>query len=243
MKGDSQDKLICIKVGLFCIILFFWVTGVSLICVGASVQMKLSDISVVIAETSSGAPLVLTIMGMIIFFLSGFGALAAIKENSLLIKIFTVMMLLVFAAEIIVGISAYSYRTQLQRSLLLRFLRVLDKYGEDRRITRGIDGVQQDFQCCGGRNYTDWYNATARLAAMSVPPSCCRSVQVNCGENATAHADRIYQEGCVMKMQNWVTDHIDVIGAVGVGLGFSQFIGILFSFLLVKILQETYVAM
>ncbi|KAM5126080.1 tetraspanin-7-like [Mantella aurantiaca] len=143
MKKQSSDNLLCIKGGFFFVILFFWVSGVALVCLGASVQMKLSDISVVIAETSSGAPLVLMIVGMVIFFLSGFGALAVIKENTVLIKYFTGIMLMMFAIEIIVGISAYSYRDMLQRNVLLRFMKMLDKYGTDKPVTRGVDGVQQ----------------------------------------------------------------------------------------------------
>ncbi|XP_075687156.1 CD63 antigen-like [Rhinoderma darwinii] len=243
MKPESPDKLVCIKAGLFCVILFFWVTGVVLICVGASVQMKLSDVSIVVAETSSGAPMVLTIVGMIIFFLSGFGAVAAIKENHVLIKIFTGIMLLVFAVEIIVGMSAYSYRDKLQRNVLNGFLRVLNKYGAEKQITRGVDGVQQEFQCCGAQNFTDWFNVSSGLFRDSVPSSCCRIVQQKCGEDAVEHSERLYQEGCVLKMKTWIAEHFDVIGAVGVGLGFTQILGIVLSCLLVKILQENYVSM
>ncbi|XP_072274001.1 CD151 antigen-like isoform X2 [Pyxicephalus adspersus] len=205
--------------------------------------MKLSDISVVITQTSSGAPLVLTIVGMVIFFLSGFGAVAVIKESSILIKSFTGLMLLVFAIEIIVGISAYSYRDTLQRNVLRSFMKMLDRYGTDKPLTRGVDGVQQQFQCCGARNFTDWLNISAGFPPGSVPPSCCKTVKLKCGENARAHSDRIYTQGCVMKMQMWISDHVNVIGAVGVGLGFSQIFGILFSCLLVKFLQENYVSL
>ncbi|XP_077305869.1 CD63 antigen-like [Lithobates pipiens] len=211
-QNQSPNSLLCIKGGFFLVILFFWASGVALICLGASVQMKLSDVSVVITETSSGAPLVLTIVGMIIFFLSGFGAVAVIKENNTLIKIFTVIMLLVFAIEIIVGISAYAYKDM--------------------------------FQCCGARNFTDWFkvNTSSGVSSGSVPPSCCKTVQLQCGENAGARIDNIYTQGCVMKMQMWISEHVEVIGAVGVGLGFSQILGIVFSCLLVRLLQENYVS-
>ncbi|KAM3916998.1 CD63 antigen-like [Leptodactylus fuscus] len=240
MKPESQTKLLCIKGGLFCVILFFWVTGVALICLGASVQMKLSDISIVVAETSSGAPVVLTIVGMIIFFLSGFGAVAAIKENNVLIKSFTGIMLLIFVIEIIVGMSAYSYSDKIQRNVLNRFLKMLNKYGVDKKISRGVDGVQQEFQCCGANNFTDWFNVSSRIPQNAVPSSCCRSVQQKCGEGALEHSERLYTEGCVLKMKLWISEHFGLIGAVGVGLGLSQILGILFSCLLVKMLQEKY---
>ncbi|XP_068103536.1 CD63 antigen-like [Hyperolius riggenbachi] len=243
MKPPSQNKLMYIKCGLFLIILFFWVTGVALICIGASVQMKLSDVSVVIVETSSGAPTVLTIVGVFIFFLSLFGAVAAVKENSIMMKSFAVLMLLVFAIEIIVGASAFSYRDRLQLEVLHRFLIMLKKYGSDKQITRGVDGVQQQFRCCGARNFTDWFYTNSTVYSDGVPGSCCKTPQPKCGENATSHSDRIFKEGCVLKIQVWLSEHIDVIGAVGVGLGFTQILGVILSCLIVKILQENYVAM
>ncbi|XP_040214248.1 CD63 antigen-like [Rana temporaria] len=244
-QNQSPDSLVCIKTGFFLVVLFFWASGVALICLGASVQMKLSDISVVITEASSGAPLVLAIVGMIIFFLSGFGAVAVIKENATLLKIFTGIMLLVFAVEIIVGISAYAYKDMLQRDVLQRFMKLLDRYGKDRPVTRGVDGVQQQFQCCGARNFTDWFkvNTTSSgVSSGSVPSSCCKTVQLKCGENAGERSDRIYTQGCVMKMHMWISKHVEVIGAVGVGLGFSQILGIAFACLLVRLLQENYVS-
>ncbi|KAM5152887.1 CD151 antigen-like [Mantella aurantiaca] len=77
----------------------------------------------------------------------------------------------------------------------------------------------------------------------SAPPSCCKTVRLKCGENAEARGAHIYTQGCVMKMQMWIADHVDVVGAVGVGLGVTQLLGIIFSCLLIKILQEIYVSM
>ncbi|KAM8934467.1 CD63 antigen-like [Pelodytes ibericus] len=241
-KLESQNKLVCIKATLFCVVLLFWITGIVLICVGALVQLRLSDVSVVLAEASSGAPLVLTIVGMIIFLLSGFGAVAALKENDVLIKIFSGIMLLIFFVEIVVGISAYSYRDRLQNNVSQRFLKVLSKYGKDPEITGALDNLQQEFQCCGANNFTDWYNSTSTLSATSVPRSCCKNVQPKCGADPLVNVDKIYQEGCVLKLKSWISEHVSVIGAVGVGLGFSQVFGIFLSWLFVRILREKYAA-
>ncbi|XP_053327544.1 CD151 antigen-like [Spea bombifrons] len=242
-KVGPPDRLLCVKAVLFCVILIFWVTGVVLISVGAYVQLRLSDVSVILTETSSGAPLVLTIVGMVIFFLSGFGALAALRESSSLVKSFSVVMLVIFVVEVIVGISAYSYRDRLQSNVSQRFLKVLGKYRLDPEITNAVDNVQQEFLCCGANNFTDWLNSTSTLSATSVPQSCCRRVQPRCGENPLENTEKIYQEGCVVKMKSWISEHIGVIGAVALGLGISQIFGILLSWLFVRILQENYVSM
>ncbi|KAM4697935.1 CD63 antigen-like [Rhinophrynus dorsalis] len=219
------------------------VTGVALICLGASVQLRLSDISVVLAETSSGAPLLLTITGMVIFFLSGFGAVAALRDSGVMMKAFAGIMTVIFIIEIIVGISAYSYRDKLQNSLSQRYLNILKKYGTDRQISGSVDRLQQQFQCCGAQNFTDWFNSSSPVSAASVPKSCCKKVSQQCGVNALEHRENLFREGCVTKLKSWISQHVDLIGAVGVGLGFAQIFGIIFSCLLVKILKENYVSM
>lgn len=234
---ESQDKLICIKAALFFVILIFWVTGVTFICIGALVQLRLSAVSVVLAETSSGVPLVLAIIGVVIFFLSGFGAFAILRESNVLIKIFAVIMLLVFVVEIVVGISAFTYTDQFRNFVSRRFLKVLHQYGQEPQITSAVDSLQQEFQCCGAQNFTDWLNTTS-----SVPKSCCRTAQLPCGKDTLDHIDNLFREGCVVKMRSWISQHIGLIGAVGLGFGFSQMVGILLSWLLVTYLRESYVS-
>ncbi|CAH2305006.1 Novel Trtraspanin family [Pelobates cultripes] len=179
MKCDNQDRLLCIKAILFCVILIFW---------------------------------------------------------------FSVIMLLIFVVEIVVGISAFTYRDRIQSIVSQRFLKVLHTYGQEPRLTNAIDSIQQEFQCCGAQNFTDWLNSTLNMPATSVPRSCCRRNQPMCGNNALDHMDNLFLEGCVVKMRNWISEHIQVIGAMGLGLGFSQIFGILLSWLLVNFLRESYAA-
>ncbi|KAM4626895.1 CD63 antigen-like [Discoglossus pictus] len=241
-KLDTEEHLVFIKAGLFCVILFFWVTGVALICIGAAIQIGLSDVSVILAQTSAGAPVVLTILGMIIFFLSGFGAVGVLKEHHTMVISFSAIMLLLFILEIVVGISAYSYRDELHNNMSWNFLKLLDQYGINPQIAKGLDHMQQQFHCCGAQNYTDWFNSTYGISMSSVPTSCCRNIMKDCGDRPFEHPENIYQEGCVEKLRKWIGDHIGVIGAVGVGMGIAQIFGIMFSCLLVKMLKENYVA-
>ncbi|CAJ0950395.1 unnamed protein product [Ranitomeya imitator] len=146
----------------------------------------------VIAIGSTGFPL-------------SFGAVAAIKENIILIKILTGILLLFFAAEIIVGTSAYSYRDELHRDLLSRFYEGDGQARVEEPVTSAVDGVQQRFQCCGAENFIDWFNVSSGIYENSVPSSCCRLPHEKCGEDAPGRSEILYQEGCVMKM--WTAEH------------------------------------
>ncbi|XP_043381564.1 CD63 antigen isoform X2 [Chelonia mydas] len=239
------------------------VSGVMLLCTGVSVQMKLHDAFAVVNETSSGVPVIITIVGGVIISVSAFGAIAILKSNHSMIKVigtmfpllqssetspvlhtlskFTGMLLIIFLIEIIVGISAYAYRAKLHDNLLRRFLKTLDKYNRESQVTKGIDHLQENFQCCGAQNYTDWFNTTFGSLNSAVPNSCCKMITKSCGMNLSNDTANINQQGCIQKLKKWAEEHIALIGGVCISVGFAQLLGILFSYMLLRLLNEDYV--
>ncbi|XP_029461092.1 CD151 antigen-like isoform X4 [Rhinatrema bivittatum] len=113
-RGATEHQLRLLKLCLCVVTLFYWVTSFVLMWMGASVQIKLHAISAVLSEASSGTTKFLTAVGFLIFILSTFGVLAVLKENPSVLKVFAALMLMLFVAEIIVGISAYEYRDKFQ---------------------------------------------------------------------------------------------------------------------------------
>ncbi|XP_053900203.1 tetraspanin-7-like [Malaclemys terrapin pileata] len=240
-KIDSSNKLILIKVFLYFIDLFYWVSGVMLLCIGVSVQMKLHDSFAVVNEASSGVPVIITVVGGVIISVSAFGAIAILKSNHTMIKVFTGMLLIIFLTEILVGISACAYRGKLHDNLLRSFLKTLDKYNRESQVTKGVDHLQEKFQCCGAQNYTDWFNTTFGSLNSAVPNSCCKIITKSCGMNLSNDAANINQQGCIQKLKKWTEEHIALIGGVCISVGFAQLLGILFSYMLLRLFNEDYV--
>ncbi|XP_067405725.1 tetraspanin-6-like isoform X2 [Emydura macquarii macquarii] len=143
-KMDSSNKLLLIKVCLCFLGLFYWVSGVVLMCIGVAVQMKLHETFMVMNEASSGVPVIITIVGGVIISISAFGAIAILKSSHTMTKLFTGMLMIIFSIEIIVGISAYACREKLHDNLLRGFLKTLDKYNRDSQITREVDNLQEN---------------------------------------------------------------------------------------------------
>ncbi|XP_019378116.1 PREDICTED: tetraspanin-7-like isoform X2 [Gavialis gangeticus] len=236
----TRNKLAVIKTCLYLIDLFYWITGVVLMCIGISAQTKLRDTFVVINEASSGVPVIITFVGVIVVSISSFGAIALMKSNHAMIKVVNCMLLIIILIEIVVGISAYAYREKLHRNLLGSVLKTLDEYDRESQITRGVDDLQRNFQCCGAQNYTDWLNTTYGYLNSAVPSSCCKAVTRNCGRNLSKDASNINQQGCVEKLKKWTEDHIVFIGAVGISIGFAQILGVFLCYVLLRVLKEDY---
>ncbi|XP_061468948.1 tetraspanin-6-like isoform X2 [Rhineura floridana] len=229
-----------VKIGLWLAILLYWISGVVLLCIGVSIQVKLRDTFVVVNDAASGVPVIITVIGTLVVIVSAFGAVALLKQSPKMIKLFTGMLLALLILEIIVGATAYTYRGKLYQTLLRHVWNTLDKYSEEVQITKGLDSLQTQFQCCGAENYTDWLNTTFGSLSSSVPRSCCKVPGENCVTDLSKHTVGINQQGCVRKLKNWVDEHIAVFGGVGIFVGLAQLSWIPFCYLLLRILKENY---
>ncbi|KAH0621308.1 hypothetical protein JD844_022453, partial [Phrynosoma platyrhinos] len=198
------------------------ISGVVLMCIGVSIQVKLRDTFVVLNEAASEVPAIITVVGTLIIIIASFGAIALLKCNPKMIKVFTGILLAHLSAGIVVGAVAYAYREKLHQTLLKDVLKTLDKYSEELQITKAVDSLQRQFQCCGAENYTDWLNTTFGALSSSVPRSCCKVPVESCVTDLNKYPVGINQQGCVLKVKNWFEEHIFVFGGVGIFLGLTQ---------------------
>nr|XP_029513548.1 tetraspanin-11-like [Oncorhynchus nerka] len=93
-------------------------------------------------------------------------------------------------------------------------------------ITLAVDRLQQDFKCCGSNNSFDWLHSVYMTSAVSegrvVPDSCCKTITSLCGRRD--HPSNIYKTegGCITKLEQFLADHLLIIGAVGIGVACLQ---------------------
>jgi hypothetical protein len=79
--------------------------------------------------------------------------------------------------------------------------------------------------------YTD---TDGRLLA--VPESCCISPCKGCSRRI--HPSNIFYEGCIVSLEHYYSEHLIIIGAIGLGLCCLQIFGIVFSCCLAKKVKE-----
>ncbi|XP_068955877.1 tetraspanin-3-like [Petaurus breviceps papuanus] len=73
---------------------------------------------------------------------------------------------------------------------------LLHQYGnQSDPKTKAVDRLQQELQCCGIHNYTDW----GMIGCFSAPASCCQKIFLNC-TGAFNSSQLLYQEGCLPKL-------------------------------------------
>lgn len=129
------------------------------------------------------------------------------------------------------------------------FNEAIVNYRDDRDMQDLIDSLQSSLGCCGlsdtETGYMDWnkniyFNCSVTNKSperCSVPPSCCKletgqTVNLYCGANiytldengqrTVGDTSKIYTDGCLKALADWVNDNSLVLGGVLLGILLPQ---------------------
>lgn len=228
----------CIKYLLFFFNFIFWLCGLALIVLGVLAKVS---INMAVIKAYSGSPLVLIVVGVIIFFIAFFGCCGAWKENQCMITMFAVILSLIIIIEIGVAIAGYVFRGKLTDLLNIGFDSMITGYNETAN-REAIDGIQQQFKCCGGNSSDDWMKSKF-LPSNSVPDTCCKNVTTNCGNGTIHDTSKIYTEGCQPILDKLLKQNILWIAVGALVIAFVQLTGIVLSCILMRAIRSGYEVM
>lgn len=243
MEGSMK----CVKYMLFGFNLIFAISGLALIVTGGVVQGLYSQYLDFLGDNFLNTPVLLIIVGCVIFFVTFFGCCGAIKENHCMTITFSVLLALIFIVELGAGIAAYMMRSEVRNIIEVNMEKGLKNFevaGHD-GVTKTWNSVQHELHCCGAQEFRDWENTTFSKVGDSVPDSCCLSDVSGCGTGVLKMDDGmvpkiIYTKGCLDTFQELITSNVAAIGGVGVGIAFIQFIGMVFACCLAKSIKKEY---
>jgi len=239
----------CIKFLLFGFNLIFAITGLALIVTGAVIQGLYSQYLDFLGDSFFNTPVLLVVVGCIIFAITFFGCCGAVKESHCMTMTFAVLLGLIFVIELGAGISAYMLRTRVHGIVEANMEKGLLNYKKEgsEGVTQTWDIIQHELECCGAQDYTDWRNSTAIADQQSVPDSCCIQDTENCGLGM-ANPDKpldeitaaIHTTGCLNKFQEMVVKNVAAVGAMGVIIALIQIVGVVFACCLSKTIRAQY---
>ncbi|XP_056418150.1 CD63 antigen [Hyla sarda] len=228
----------CVKYLVFLFNFLFWICGCALIGLGIFVLVEMNNPQL-FKNVSSGAPVVIIAVGVIIFFISFFGCCGAARENYCMVTTFAVLLVLIFLVEIAAAIAGYVYRNQLQNIFTDSFMDGMRNYQNSTDVQKAIDDLQRNSQCCGANNYTDWYKFEPFKTPPHVPTSCCIVNATGCDTDPS----KIYSVGCVPTIEALMRKSIGIIAGVALGIAFFEVLGIIFACCLMKGIRSGYEVM
>ncbi|XP_030621892.1 CD151 antigen-like [Chanos chanos] len=249
--GVSNEKTercgtICLKYLLFAFNFLFWLAGGAVMAVGIWTVVEKSDyISLLSSSIYAISAYILILAGVIVMVTGVLGCCATFKEQRQILRVYFVLLLCIFLLEILAGVLAYVYYQQLNEELKENLKETMvTKYRQpnEDHVTKAVDKLQQEFKCCGSNSSSDW-NASKWIISESkdsrrfVPDSCCKTPVDGCGKRD--HPSNIYkvEGGCITKLENFIMDHLKIIGAVGVGIACVQIVGMVFTCCLYRSLK------
>ncbi|XP_040497981.1 tetraspanin-11 isoform X2 [Ursus maritimus] len=230
-KAEQDDWLIVyLKYLLFVFNFFFWVGGAAVMAVGVWTLVEKSGyLSILASSTFAASAYILIFAGALVMVTGFLGFGAIIREDRGCLSTYFCLLLVIFLVELVAGVLAHMYYQRLSDELKQHLTRTLaENYRQPgaAHITASVDRLQQDFKCCGSNSSADWQHSAYILSREAegrrVPDSCCKTVVVRCGQRA--HPSNIYkvEGGCITKLEQFLADHLLLMGAVGIGVACLQ---------------------
>ncbi|XP_051883474.1 tetraspanin-15 [Pristis pectinata] len=239
---------ICLKFTLVAYATFFWIIGGLILCIGIYAEVERQKY-----KTLQGAflapAIILIVLGILMFVVSFIGVLASLRDNLCLLRVFLYTLAIGLILELMGGIVALIFRNQTLDFINENIRHGIEHYYDDLDFKNIMDFVQEEFKCCGARDFTDWSanmyhrcegSVTGPLAC-GVPFSCCIRNKTDvantmCGYK-TLHKHRlsvlqiIHIRGCTDTVLNWFLAHYVVMAALLLGIIVPQFFGVLITWL------------
>ncbi|XP_053319620.1 tetraspanin-11-like [Spea bombifrons] len=194
---------------------------------------KSSYITFLATSTLSVSASILLFAGSVVMVAGFLGCCAMSREHKGCLSVYLSIIISVYAAELAAGLLAYIYYDTISEELKEHLNQTIVRhYAEPGKeyITDAIDQMQEDLRCCGSNSYADWkyslYINSEKSDGRVVPDSCCKTVTPYCGKRD--HPSNIFKVeiGCISKLEEFLQEHLLIIGAVSVGIACFQLVGV-----------------
>nr|CAH7739506.1 unnamed protein product [Callosobruchus chinensis]CAI5831306.1 unnamed protein product [Callosobruchus analis] len=186
----------------------------------------------------------MVIMGGVVFIVSFAGCVGALRENTCLLKFYSLCLLIFFLLEMGIAIVGFIFPHSMQSVLEENFTdNIIRTYRDDPDLQNFIDFAQQEFRCCGLSNdgFLDWskneyFNCSSpSVEHCGVPFSCCinatdlssRLVNIMCGYGvqtlSVAEASKkVWTSGCIDIVRSWAERNLYTIAGIALAVALSQ---------------------
>lgn len=244
----AHEVSCCIKYFIFGFNIIFWFLGVAFLAIGLwawSEKGVLSNISSITDLGGFDPVWLFLVVGGVMFILGFAGCIGALRENSFLLKFFSVFLGIIFFLELTAGVLAFVFKDWIKDQLNFFINNNIRAYRDDIDLQNLIDFTQEYWECCGAFGADDWnlniyFNCTDSNPSREkcgVPFSCCTKdpaedvINTQCGYDIRAKTDSeqrtfIYIKGCVPQFEKWLQDNLTVVAGIFIGIALLQIFGI-----------------
>ncbi|XP_067634364.1 23 kDa integral membrane protein-like [Eurosta solidaginis] len=192
------------------------IVGILLIVLGSVILAGMGDLkSVNNAVNVDIIPIIIIVLGAIIFIVSFFGCFGAIKEINWCVLMYTIFVFILMCLQIALVVWVFVRKNEFLNSMTSIVKNAYNNKNDQADSPMNI--IQITFKCCGYNNYTD-YSSTG------VPASCCGYTG-----QSTSCPSSIYttRKGCETAFYNFWNDNLRYVrygGIIVIVIEFFAFI-------------------
>ncbi|XP_077166037.1 CD9 antigen [Paroedura picta] len=210
VKGGTK----CIKYLLFGFNFIFWLAGTAVLAIGLWLRFdsQTKDIFRDDSHTTFYTGVYILIGAGALIMLVGFlGCCGAIQESQCMLGLFFLFLLVIFALEVAAAIWGFSNKEKIVDEIQKFYDKVYQQGNEPRR-KETLTAIQHALYCCG-------YGGVIEAWVQETCPEPKKTLDLSL-------------KPCPQAIEEVFTSKLNVIGAVGIGIGVVMIFGMIFSMIL-----------
>ena len=238
-SGNVEGGMKCIKWLMMAFNFVFFLVGLLLIVCGAIIMTQFKDYVVVLGSAFNTAPIVIIVVGSIIFCVAFFGCCGSWKENHCMVSTFAALMIFILVLQCFAVIAAFVVRGKVAEIVTGPLKQAINSYyaKNGQQYKNVIDKMQRSMKCCGVEEPADWKNVTGNPSG-TYPNSCCANIADTATCSATSN--NFHSRGCLKGFESFVSGNIAIVAGVALGVCFVQIIGIMCACCLSRAIKKEY---
>jgi len=213
-----------VKYVLFLFNLIFVLTGIVLAVIGFQIKNTYLQYEGALDEDYVPVASAMITVGVIIFLIAFFGCCGAGYENQCMLLTYSVLLAAVFIMELVAGVSAYVLSDKVDEVIGKGLKATMRDYQNSTETKDLWDTMQQQFECCGATNSTDWFDV---LGPDTLPPSCCPGFKPGEGQVCLTNDVKTFSSPCLKPLEDYIRDDAVTMGSTAIGIAFVQLLGII----------------
>lgn len=217
-----------VKYILYIFNIIFVICGILLIILGSLMIKNIGDFGdFTDAVNTDTIPILIIVLGCIVFVVAFFGCCGAIRENVCCTTTYAVLMFILFVLQIALVVWIFVQRTEFLNTMG----EIVDKAWTKNDDSNGypMNGLQMAFKCCGRFNSADYTSMGA-----TVPNSCCGSMT-----NACPAVEYITKPGCRQEFVDFWASNTNIIRYAGIGVALVELVAFIFACCLASSIRKS----